>query len=214
MQLAGQNIIVFDCEIKEEIDGKNVTWGTPEKMGVSVACSFDYRTLDYNVYLDDNLHELYERINNADMVCGFYTLGFDIPLLDATRVFGSDGGEILKKKLRTDNHYDILYWSRRSTGWKDGQRFPSGMKLNDHLDAMFGMQKTEDGAQAPVFYKQGKMGKLISYCLADVARERKVFEHIWNLGWVKTPTHGQKIVECPKKLLQEWKDARNENKLP
>ena len=214
MDLAGQNIIVFDLEIKEEIDGKNVTWGTPEKMGISVGVAYDYLVGDYHVYLDDNLHELHKRINSADMVVGFYTEGFDLPLLRATKVFGDNGGEIIPVPLRTDNSYDILYWSRRSIGWKDGQRFPSGMKLNDHLASMFGMQKTEDGAQAPVFYKQGKMGKLISYCLADVARERKVFEHIWNLGWLKTAAHGQRNVECPKKMLRGWQDARNQNKLP
>lgn len=214
MDLAGQNIIVFDCEIKEEIDGKIVTWGTPEKMGVSVAVSFDYLTMDYNVYLDDNLPELYERINNADMVSGFYTLGFDIPLLNATRLFGPDGGELLKKPLRIDNHYDMLYWSRRATGWNDGQKFPSNMRLDNHLEAMFGIKKTQDGADAPKFWQRKELGKLISYCVADVTREKRLFEHIWNLGWVKTAQYGQKIIQSPREMLKGWQDARNQNQLP
>lgn len=209
MDLIGQNIIVFDAEIKNEIDGKNVTWSTHEKMGVSVAVAYDYLTGDFNTYMDDNLGELVERIEQAEMVVGFNTLGFDIPLLSATRIFGPNGGELPKKEVRKDNSYDILYWSRKATGWNETARFPSGLRLDNHLEAMFGIKKTEDGANAPIFWQQGKLGRLISYCLADVAREKRLFEHIWTHGWVKTQAHGQRTVTKPQEILEKWRSETN-----
>lgn len=38
MNLEGKNICVYDLEIKEEIDGKKITWGDHGLMGISVGC--------------------------------------------------------------------------------------------------------------------------------------------------------------------------------
>jgi len=204
MELQGQNIIVFDCEIKHEIDGKIVTWATHHKMGVSVAVAHHYKTGDTKVYLDDNLTDLYTELNAADMVVGFNTLGFDVPLLNATRTHSHTGEEIIRPDVKLNNHYDMLYWSRRATGWNTSGRFPSGLKLDEHLKHMFCIEKTEDGADAPKFYQGGKMGRLISYCIADVARERKLFEHIWDFGFVSTATHGKRIIQSPREILKQY----------
>ena len=82
-------------------------------------------------------------------------------------------------------------------------QFPRGLKLDDHLLGTFGKEhmKTESGADAPIFYQQGKMGKLISYCLADVKREAKLFKHVWDDKHVNTATHGMRLLRDPKERL-------------
>lgn len=187
----GLNIVVYDLEIKEPIGKRGVTWDTHHLMGISVGVLFDYRTGDYLIALDDNLPEFVSRLNSADLVVGFNQIGFDNKLLRATR-YDLMSDELLK-------NYDILLESRKALGWKPGDRFPGGCKLDNHLEAMFGKSamKTGNGELAPELYQQGKLGAVISYCVADVKRTQMVFENIWERGWVKTLQHGLKFVEHP-----------------
>ena len=106
MQLQGQNIVVFDCEIKNSIDGKNIKWSEHAKMGISVVCLFDFRSMDYMVFLEDNADELVKRLESADLVSGFNINGFDIPLINAC----------LNIKLKV-NVYDLLDESRYAVGY-------------------------------------------------------------------------------------------------
>jgi hypothetical protein len=186
--LKGRNIVVYDCEIKREIgsrvEGKEITWDTHELMGISVACLYDYQTGDFSVHLDDNLQDLAARLNRADLVVAFNHINFDNRLLRAS-------GLDLKPDSELKN-YDMLVESRLSIGWKPNQPFPKGCRLDDHLEATFGKKhmKTADGADAPKMYQRGELGKLISYCLADVAREKKLFERIWTEGMIRTAANG------------------------
>ncbi len=197
MNLPGLNVVVWDAEIKNVIDGKIITWDTKDKMGISVACLFDFRTMDYMVYLDDNIAELLARLEDADLIVGFNINGFDIPLLEAT----------MKAKLRDATKgkvYDLLDQSRIAVGYREGMRFPSGLKLDDHLLGTFGEEnmKTAHGSQAPLMYQNGEMGTLISYCLADVKREAKLFKHVWDRKEVKTAMHGAKMLADPRSMLK------------
>ena len=187
--LNGRNIVVFDCEIKNVIDGKDITWNDHHKMGLSVACSYDFRTDDYEVWFERDVPRLCERLNSADLVVAFNQKGFDNKLLIA------NGGVI-----NEENHFDMLEESRRATGWSENKRFPTGLTLDEHLKAMFGEEnmKTAHGAMAPVWWQEGRHAEVISYCLADVKRERMLFEFIATYGTVKTATHGNREINCRK----------------
>jgi DEAD/DEAH box helicase domain-containing protein len=190
--LEGKNIVVFDCEIENDVDGKNVTWATKDKMGFSVGCLFDYRTGDYGVYFKEDIKRFAERLNQADLIVGFNILGFDNELVRA------QGGPLLPDdKLK---HWDILYYSRLAMGWREGDRYPKGMRLDDHLKATFGEEfmKTEDGALAPKMWRDGRRGEVVSYCLADVRREKMLFEYIAHNGYASTAEHGRKNFDIMK----------------
>lgn len=200
----GQNIVVFDCEIKNEIDGTNVTWKTFDKMGHAVSCLYDYQTMDYKIYMDDNADEMIDRLNSADLVTGFAIKQFDIPLLNGTP-------EITKKiTAPEENIYDMLEISRRSLGWTPGQNFPSGLKLDQHLEAMFGAEgmKSGHGANAPILWQKKQLGALCSYVIRDVNREKALFEHMWKFGTVKTFAHGEKTVWRPQDQLADILTAK------
>lgn len=190
--LEGKNIVVFDCEIANEIDGTLVTWGRKDLMGFSVGCLYDYLTGDYHVYFKNDIHRLADRLNCADLCVGFNILGFDNELIRA------QGGELLPDdELQT---YDLLVYSRMSMGWTPEQRFPKGMRLDDHLKSTFGnyFMKTEDAAQAPAMWRAGRIGEVVTYCLADVRREKALFEYVVEHGWAKTETHGKRQFDLSK----------------
>lgn len=190
-ELKGQKIVVYDLEIIHPIDGREITWTSFDKMGISVGASYDYRDGDTRVFLKDNLGELIDQMHSADLIVGFNHIGFDNNLLRGS-------GFKLFPDVDLPN-YDILVESRKGLGWKPGDFFPRGCKLDNHLEAMFGKEsmKTGHGELAPVLWQQGKIGSVISYCIADVKRSCMVFENIWHHGWVKTLLHGQKTVSDP-----------------
>jgi DEAD/DEAH box helicase domain-containing protein len=157
-------------------------------MGISVGVSFDYSTGDFRVFFDDNMHELAEQLNSAELLFGFNNIGFDNKLLRAS-------GYALKPDSEL-NQYDMLIASRNAVGGG----FVKGLKLDNHLEGMFGRSamKTGHGELAPVLYQQKKWGPLTSYCIADQRRHCMVFEHIWEHQFVVTPAHGRKFVEDPR----------------
>jgi len=192
MKLLGRNVVVFDVECRRAVDGNEVTWKSFSKMGISVASALDYRTLDYCVFMQDNIHQLAELICQADLVVGFNILAFDIPLLEAT----------IGTILPPINTYDILRESRIACGWKPDDEYsayPKGLKLDDHLLGTFGkdFMKTADGAEAPKMWQENRLGELISYNLADVRRESRLFEHVVENGWVSTPKYHRKTLRSP-----------------
>lgn len=193
-ELEGKSIVVFDLEIKNEIGKNGVTWGTYDKMGISVGCAFDYRTMDYLIFMDDNIQDLRTLLAGADLITGFNIIGFDLPLIAAST-------KSVEKNPKLEI-YDLLYKSRESVGYKEGARFPTGLKLDDHLLGTFGKDnmKTANGAEAPLMWQRKELGKVISYCLADVKREKMLFEHVVSGKPVKTPTHGEKTLTLPKYL--------------
>lgn len=202
--MRGLNIMVIDAEIKEEIGKNGIGWRDFDKMGVSVACSFSFKTLEYGVYMDDNLHELTERMNDADLVVGFNHVPFDIPLLEAET----------RRPIRKDNHWDILEHSRRAIGWRPGPgggKMPHGCKLDNHLLGTFGKDsvKTAHGSEAPLMWKRRELGRLISYCLDDVKREARLFKYAWDHGIVKTDTHGvHTLLENPQEYFARLTNHR------
>jgi hypothetical protein len=193
--LRGENIVVYDLEIKNPIDGKHITWNDHHLMGISVGVAFHYLTGELHVFMDDNLEELPKLLNQADIVSGFNILGFDNKLINAT----------CATKYEGHNSYDMLLESRLAAGWKPNLPFPKGMRLDDHLEATFGkaMKKTEDGADAPKFWLEGHLGKLVSYCIADVRRECMLFEHVWAGRPVRTPTHHERVLRHPAALRKQ-----------
>jgi DEAD/DEAH box helicase domain-containing protein len=207
--LFGQNIVVYDLETKNPVKGE-VTWDRHDLMGISVGCLFDYKDGEFKVYMDDNLDELAERLLAADLVSGFNISGFDEKLLIATMKKQSQRQDLVEKlQAGGIKNYDLLYWSRRASGWVDGVKFPSGMRLDDHLLGTFGrdFMKTGDGARAPDWFQEGRIGRLVSYCLGDVFREKALFEHVWNGSPVLTANHGERSLRDPFEVLTEFKTA-------
>ena len=207
-ELRGKNIVVYDAEIKNlvgaTVGGKKITWDDHDLMGISCVALFDYETMDYTVYLADNMKGLAARLNRADMIVAFNQINFDNRLLRSSGLDLKPDSDLI--------NYDILVEGRLAIGWSPGQRFPSGCKLDNFLEATFGDQfkKTAHGAEAPKMWQENRLGELISYCLADVVRERGLFECIWITGMAWTKEHGPHRFSHPEKRLRTFtEDEQN-----
>ena len=197
MELAGQNIIVFDLEIKNEIGKNGIGWTDYDKMGISVGCAFDFKAMDYLIYMDDDIEKLAERMNNADLISGFNIEGFDIPLLEANLKMPKG---LLAPLIAP--RYDIMIESKIARGYAPNARVKGN--LDDHLSATFGpgSLKTEHGSEAPIFWREGKLGRLVSYVIGDVKREGRLLRHAWEGKPISTPMDGPKILRDPRTLMK------------
>lgn len=182
-------IVIFDLETKNSPVTK-ADWTNWEWLGISVGCAYDFQTGEYSVYLDDNIEKLAQLLNAADMIAAFNHVHFDNNLLRG--VLKSRANTTNWPQLKPDSellNYDMLLESRAGA---KVDMYTKGFKLDAHLRATLGptAMKTGDGAMAPDLYKAGKTGELISYCLADVHRERLLFEHVWAAGNLSCEHHG------------------------
>jgi len=167
----GKNIVVYDLEIKEEIGKNGIGWESYREMGISVGCAFDYRSYKFRVFLDDNISELAARLNEPQtLIVAFNHVQFDNNLLRAHTNLNADSAL---------NNYDMLIASRAAC---KVDKFTKGFTLDQHLAFMQLPMKTANGAMAPVWWQEGKYGKVIDYCLNDVMVEKQLFDHIWMTG--------------------------------
>jgi hypothetical protein len=164
------------------------------RLGVSVAVAFDYETGEYTVHLQDNLGALWYRLTRAALVVGFNIRRFDIPVLfghvqNDLGTGGSDPGEMESLEASREgvlaNAYDIYEESKIGAG---AGKYDRGYRADDHLRAIWGAggAKTGSGADAPRLWKEDRMGELTTYCLADVHRERRLFERCWTAGRLRS----------------------------
>jgi hypothetical protein len=177
--LAGKNVVVFDAEIKKPIEECSRGWDSHDEMGISVACMFDYVTMRYRVFMDDNIVELVQRMNiPGTLIVAFNQLHFDNKLI---RAAGLD--------LKPDDelrNYDMLVESKQALC---AGKYEKGFKLDDHLRMLGLPVKTANGALAPIMWKEKQYGTLIDYCLNDVYVEKTLFEHIWTEGTLACAFH-------------------------
>ena len=146
--LMGRNIVIYDLETKVPVDQCSKGWSSMDEMGISVGALFDYRTLRYRIFLQDNMQELIDRLNEANtLIVAFNHIWFDNRLLRASKYALKDDKEL--------NNYDMLVVSRK------GANAPfnaPGFKLDDHLEALNLPLKTGSGVNAPIWWQEGKYG--------------------------------------------------------
>jgi hypothetical protein len=153
-------MIVLDAEIKKGILGKNDVpmegieycegWRDFANMGVSVVCTYDIHTHLTRTFLEEDFEEL-------KLYLG------DQPTAGQARHF--DALERIWITLGLDpDHFD---W-RTHGGWS----------LDAIMTATFGLAKSGHGAMAPVWWQQGRKGRVIDYCGRDVWLEGKLISHI------------------------------------
>jgi len=174
------NIIIFDCEIKRGIPARGEEkipgikycrgWGDHAGMGVSVTGAYSYDDDRYRVFCDDNVDEMLELFDAADLLVGFNNIRFDDPLLTATY---EDFDSV------TTERYDLLVEIWRAAGLKPSWGSPKthgGFGLDAMCEANYGVRKTGHGAMAPVDWQRGNIGKVIDYCLNDIRMTKMLMD--------------------------------------
>lgn len=175
-------MIIIDCEIKRAIpprkgepplpDGIETCegWRDFAGMGVSVVCTYDIATHLSRCFLEEDFAELVTYLDGKP-TAGFNTRRFDLPLLGHHGVTCQNPSD----------HYDMLEMIWVALGLNPNKFYfktHGGWSLDSVCQATLGIAKTGHGALAPVWWQQGKRGKVIDYCLNDVWMEGQLLMHI------------------------------------
>lgn len=172
----GARVIVYDTEIKRAIpDSKSQPdpalryckgWGDRIGMGISVICAIDVESGIPRVFLDDNL-QAFAAWTEGAVLAGHTNDSFDNELVKAHGLYRAAGSYDLLTRLRVAAGEPATY-VRGVT--------KAGRKVNDCARVnLGGLQKSDDGANAPRLYQEGKIGELVDYCLRDVSIEYQLF---------------------------------------
>jgi len=184
------NIVVFDIETTELAPKGVLEERDLCVLDISVAAAFDYKTGEYSIYMKDNIHLLWHRMVGADLITGFNITGFDLPIMHCVmedRIVSGGGNDPELKALNLDYEkikaktYDLYFEAKAGAG---AGKFDRGYNCDGILRSTWGahMAKTGNGKEAPQLWHDKKFGELASYCLADVHRERLIFERCWTAG--------------------------------
>jgi DEAD/DEAH box helicase domain-containing protein len=168
--------IVFDIETKNTF--QQVNSNDPVDLDISIVCIHDSETNEYSSYLENELNKLWPILERADMLIGYNSDHFDIPLLN--KYYPGD--------LSTIKSLDIMKEIKNSLGRR--------MKLDTIAEATLGVNKSGHGLQAITWWKQGEIDKIRQYCLDDVKITKKIYEYALKHGKLKYKD-GEKNITIP-----------------
>jgi len=152
--------VVFDIETKNIF--QDVGRADPVLLDISVVCIYDYDTDQYLSFLEEDFPKLWPYIEQADVLIGYNSDHFDIPLLNKYYP-----GDLTKIKS-----IDLMAEIKKSLGRRIG--------LGAVAEATLGYGKSGNGLEAVTWWKEGKVDEIIKYCIADVKVTRELYEHMKN----------------------------------
>lgn len=150
------NEIVFDIETQNTFADVNNDF---KKLKVSVVSIYRYATDSYESFEEKELGKLWPIFEKADLLIGFNSAHFDLPVLNNYYI-----GDLSKLP-----HLDIMERVKESLGFR--------LKLNDLAQATLDdVEKSADGLQAIRWWKEGKIDEIKKYCEQDVRVTKEVYE--------------------------------------
>jgi DEAD/DEAH box helicase domain-containing protein len=198
--------VVVDVEIQKTIDETPGGWDATDKLGVAVACVWEYQTQRMRVYGPNDVPALRERLLKADRISGYNIFNFDFPVIwgisksswmnwsnikspltdaEMKLVYQGTKGANLKAELSTKTN-DLLRRIWQAQGfdpdvWRSSM---GGAKLDDIAGATIGSKKIGNGAEAPKWFQAGQIQRVVNYCADDVAIERDLTDFVDHYGYV------------------------------
>lgn len=165
------NVVVFDIETSNEFSEVGSYDATA--LSISVVGLYQSATDSYESFLEADFPRLWKILETADMLVGYNSDHFDIPLLnkyypgDLTRIKSLD---LLKE----------IYGSL-------GRR----LRLDSVAEGTLGEKKIGHGLQALQWWREGLVDKVREYCIKDVEITKKIFDYALQNGHVKYKELGQ-----------------------
>lgn len=182
--------ITFDIETKNTF--QDVGSSEAVDLDISLLCLHDSETNEYHTFMHDELDKLWPLLEKADMLIGYNSDHFDIPLLN--KYYNGD--------LTSIKSLDILKEIKNSTG----RRF----KLDSIAEATLGINKSGNGLDAIKWWNSGEIEKIKKYCLDDVRITKEVYEYALKnkkLKYKDKITHEIKEIELDTSNWEEKEDS-------
>ncbi len=156
--------IVFDLETQNTFS--DIGSNDPKDLDISVGSFYDSETDTYTTVSIDELNDAWPIIEQADVLVGYNSDHFDIPLLN--KYYPGD--------LTTIKSIDILTSIKDSLGRR--------LRLDNVAGATVGAKKIGNGLQAVQWWREGDIKSIKKYCQQDVKVTKKVFEYALKNGKV------------------------------
>jgi len=146
----------------------------PKTMEMTVACIHDTETGSFSSYTVPELPHLWPILEKADLLVGYNSDHFDIPILN--KYYAGDLGKI--------RSVDLLAEIRNVLGRR--------LKLDSIAEATLGRKKIGSGLDAVTWWRDGEYEKVKKYCIEDVRITKDVYEYALANGKVHYLDMGQK----------------------
>ncbi len=156
--------IVFDIETANwfsETGGSD-----PAALTIALVGIHDSET-GYSSYIEGELPQLWKILEKTDLLVGYNSDHFDIPLLN--KYYPGDLSRIKSVDLLKEIHTTL------------GRR----IKLDAVAEGTLGENKSAGGAQSVKWWRAGEVEKVREYCLKDVELTKKIFDFAIEKGHVK-----------------------------
>ena len=134
---------------------------------LTVVAIHDSLTNEYSSYTKEELPKLWSILERADLLIGFNSDAFDIPLLN--RYYPGDLSHLRSLDLMTEVQKVL------------GRR----IRLQSLAEATLSKGKSGSGLQANEWWKEGKKDKVREYCIEDVRLTRELYDYALAHGVLK-----------------------------
>ena len=157
--------ITFDIETANAFP--TLGRGDLSRMDISIVGIHDSETGELTSYSQEEFRKLWPIIERADVLIGFNSDSFDVPLLN--RYYPGDLTKIRSLDLLTEV-YGVL-----------GRR----IRLQSLAEGTLGIGKSGHGLEAVEWWQQGEYEKVRKYCLDDVKITRDIYDYALKHGKLK-----------------------------
>jgi DEAD/DEAH box helicase domain-containing protein len=171
--------VVLDVEIQKTIEELPRGWDDSDKMGVAVAVLYEFKTDRFRIYGPNDVERLKDRLLEADRISGYNIWRFDYNV-----IWGLPRGQTVDILRPKTNDILLRIWRSLGLSLKDFSSAHKGWKLDQVMNATFGIGKIGNGADAPKWYQAGEIHRVINYCVDDVALERDLAVFVDRFGFV------------------------------
>jgi len=148
------HVVVLDIETQNTFNdtGSN----DPASLSISLLVVYDYIDDTYRSYTEDTLGELWRTLEYTNLIIGYNSDHFDIPLLN--KYYPGD--------LTTIPSLDLLVHVRNALGRR--------IRLDAIAEGTLGKNKIGHGLEAIKWWKEGRIEDIRKYCEEDVRITKEV----------------------------------------
>lgn len=139
----------------------------PASLSIACVCIHDSTTDAYSSFFEEDLVKLWPILEKADLLIGYNSDHFDIPLLN----------KYYRGDLRKIKSIDLMKEIKKVLGRR--------IKLDAVAQATLGIGKSASGVTANIWWNRGEKDKVVSYCIDDVKITKQLYDYAKKEGQVK-----------------------------
>ncbi|MEY4747030.1 MAG: hypothetical protein RLZZ416_79 [Candidatus Parcubacteria bacterium] len=158
-------VVTFDIETANWMSDTGSS--DPADLSIALVGVHDSATGSYTSYLEKELPRLWPLLERTDVLVGYNSAHFDVPLLN--KYYPGDLTRIKSLDLMQEI-YAVA-----------GRR----LKLDSIAEATLGENKSASGSLSLQWWRAGEIEKVREYCLKDVELTKRIFDYARQNGYVK-----------------------------